>query len=85
MTGLARATICGLFASSALFGCAHSRVDASWGESIGHTLQAQTTSGLPGPSGLDAPTAERVASRYFRGQEGQQTRQAASVVIGTSN
>jgi hypothetical protein len=32
--------------------------------------------------GLDAPTSERVAERYYRGQEDQTTRQAATIVIG---
>lgn len=85
MTSSTCALICGLIASSAMTACSHSRVDASWGESSGHTLRAQVDSQLPGPRGLDAPTAERVTARYYRGQEGQQTRQAQTIVIGTSN
>lgn len=74
--------LCGAVTALALSGCAHSRVDASWGEGIGYTLTAQIGSpAMHGPTGLDAPTAERVADRYYRGQETQRTREAPKIMI----
>lgn len=71
-------------AALAALGCASSRVDANWGEGLGHTWSVQID---PNNSseivGLDAPTAERVADRYYKGQETQQTRQPPTVLIGT--
>ena len=68
-------------------GCMHSGVDAAWGTAVPHVTAAQTSSPLGvDPSeptfGLDAPTSERVADRYYRGQEAQTTRQATTILIG---
>jgi hypothetical protein len=68
-------------------GCVHSGVDAAWGTALPHVTAAQTASPLGiDPSepkfGLDAPTSERVADRYYRGQEAQTTRQATTILIG---
>jgi outer membrane murein-binding lipoprotein Lpp len=71
-------------AALVLAGCASSRVDANWGEGLGHTWSAQID---PNNSseivGLDAQTAELVADRYYKGQQTQQTRQPPIVVMGT--
>ena len=63
---------CASIPIAALLACStsHSRVEANWGESIGHTMGAQTaTNGNDGPRGLDAATAERVAEKYYGGAE----------------
>jgi type IV pilus biogenesis protein CpaD/CtpE len=62
-------------------------VDENWGDAVEHNVQAQVAdpespASLEGPEGIDASTAERVAERYYRGQETQQTRRARAVVIG---
>jgi hypothetical protein len=71
----------------ALVGCASSSVDASWGVAVAHLAAKQTAAplGVEGEEpvqGIDAPTAQRVAERYYRGQEAQTTRQAATILIG---
>ena len=68
-------------------GCAGSNVDKYWGMAVGDMTALQTAdpTGVPDGSevsGLDAPTSERVAKRYYEGQESQTTRQAATIVIG---
>jgi hypothetical protein len=62
-------------------------VDLHWGEAYEGDTQAQIEhpegwASLDGPEGIDASTAERVAKRYYKGQETQQTRRARAVVIG---
>jgi len=62
-------------------------VDLSWGESYEGNTRAQIEhpegpASLEGPQGIDALTGERVAKRYYKGQETQQTRRARAVVIG---
>lgn len=67
-----------------------SAVDENWGIALEQDLQSQTANpesptSVDGPEGIDASTAERVAKRYYRGQETQQTRRARAVVIGGAN
>ena len=62
-------------------------VDESWGIALEENLQSQTAhpegpASETGPEGIDASTAERVAERYYKGQESQKTRRARTVVIG---
>jgi hypothetical protein len=64
-----------------------SAIDESWGIALEENLQSQMAhpegpASEDGPEGIDAATAERVAKRYFKGQETQQTRRARAVVIG---
>jgi hypothetical protein len=74
-------------------GCTHwlfgneSAVHESWGIALEESTQAQiahpeSPASEAGPEGIDASTAERVAKRYYKGQETQQTRRARAVVIG---
>lgn len=69
-----------------LSGCLHSPVERQWGEAYEALLAVQTMNpGAPRdtvPMGLDAATAERVADRYYEGQELQETRRARGIVIG---
>jgi len=63
-----------------------SAVDESWGIALEENLQSQMAhpegpASEAGPEGIDASTAERVAERYYKGQETQQTRRARTVVI----
>ena len=83
-----------LAAALALAGCAitdpyadDSRVNDAWGRAHAAQVGEQTADptaphSQDGPMGLDAPTSERVAERYYEGQESQQTRRARSVTIG---
>lgn len=78
----------------ALSGCAftdpysdRSPLNDAWGRS--HRAQIGEQVADPdaphsdqGPEGLDASTGERVAKRYYRGQDSQRTRKAETVVIG---
>jgi hypothetical protein len=62
-------------------------VELSWGEAYEQDTEAQIAhpeapASLEGPDGIDASTADRVAKRYYKGQERQQTRRARAVVIG---
>jgi hypothetical protein len=62
-------------------------VESRWGEAYDQDTQAQIAhpegpASLEGPEGIDASTAERVAKRYYKGQEAQGTRRARAVVIG---
>ena len=64
-----------------------SAVGENWGIAVEHNVQSQIAdpeapASLDGPEGIDASTAERVAKRYYKGQEAQQTRRAPAVVIG---
>jgi len=64
-----------------------SAVDESWGITYERNVQSQiahpeSPASVDGPEGIDASTAERVAKRYYKGQETQQTRRAPTVVIG---
>jgi hypothetical protein len=64
-----------------------SAVDESWGVAYERQLESQiahpeSPASLDGPEGIDASTAERVAKRYYKGQETQQTRRAPTVTIG---
>jgi len=64
-----------------------SKVSENWGIALDQTVQSQVAdpeapASLDGPEGIDASTAERVADRYYKGQEKQQTRRAHSVMIG---
>ena len=65
-------------------GCLRSRVDENWGKSYEAQLASQTahpeapTTTEPVES-LDPETAERVADRYYEGQEKQRQRQAPTV------
>jgi hypothetical protein len=83
-----------LVAALALAGCAildpfadNSRVNDAWGRTHAAQIGEQTADPTAphsqnGPMGLDAPTSERVAERYYQGQESQTTRKARSVTIG---
>ena len=88
-------TLVSLAAAFGLTACAHSttpyadgsQVNRAWGSATDVTRVDQTANpDAPttdaGPEGLDASTGERVADRYYRGQESQQTRRARAVVIG---
>jgi hypothetical protein len=64
----------------------NSRVDAAWGNAREVTRADQLANPEApmtdaGPEGMDASTGERVADRYYRGQEAQQTRRARTVSI----
>jgi hypothetical protein len=64
-----------------------SAVAENWGIALDQTVQSQTAdpeapASPNGPEGIDASTAERVADRYYKGQETQQTRRSTSVLIG---
>jgi type IV pilus biogenesis protein CpaD/CtpE len=64
-----------------------SAVDENWGIAHDQSIQSQiahpeSPASPDGPEGIDASTAERVAKRYYKGQETQQTRRARTVVIG---
>ena len=64
-----------------------SAVDENWGITYEQNTQSQIAhpegpASVEGPEGIDASTAERVAKRYYKGQETQQTRRARTVVIG---
>ena len=64
-----------------------SAVAENWGIALDQTVQSQVAdpeapASLDGPEGIDASTAERVADRYYKGQEQQQTRRSRSVLIG---
>jgi hypothetical protein len=68
-------------------GCLQSRLDESWGSSYEAQIGWQTADPDAPVSnepleGLDPETAERVAERYYEGQEQQRQRQAPSVLIG---
>lgn len=83
-------------AGLALAGCAishpyaeNSRVNDAWGRAHAAQVGEQTADptaphSQDGPEGLDASTGERVAKRYYRGQDSQQTRKARAVFIGES-
>jgi hypothetical protein len=67
-------------------GCTASNVDKYWGMAVTDMTALQTAdpTGVPEGSaveGLDAPTSERVAKRYYEGQEQQETRQAPTILI----
>jgi len=64
-----------------------SRLNEGWGRAhraqIGEqTADPQAPHSENGAEGLDASTAERVAKRYYRGQDSQKTRKAQAVIIG---
>lgn len=78
-----------LLAAGLTGGCLHSRVEPRWGEAYRAAMAGQTAdpaapASAEGPEGIDAGTAERVADRYYEGQEIQETRRARGVVIGPS-
>jgi len=63
-----------------------SHINDGWGAA--HEMTAADQMANPeapvtdaGPEGLDASTGERVAERYYKGQDTQQTRKARSIVI----
>ena len=63
-----------------------SHLDDGWGSGVEMTNAAQLANPEApvtdeGPEGLDASTGERVAERYYKGQDTQQTRKARSIVI----
>jgi hypothetical protein len=62
-------------------------VDMRWGDAyerdtLDQIEHPEAPASVEGPEGIDASTAERVATRYYKGQETQQTRRARAVVIG---
>ncbi len=81
-------------AATALSGCAitdpwheDSRLNQSWGRAyqaqIGEQIEdPDAPHSDKSPEGLDSQTSERVAERYYRGQDSQRTRRAEAVVIG---
>ena len=87
-------TLVSIAATLGLTGCVHntpfdadSAVNRAWGSATDVTRIDQVanpcapTTAL-GPEGMDASTGERVADRYYKGQEAQQSRRARAVVIG---
>ena len=66
---------------------ANSPINESWGRAhaaqIGEQVADPSAPHNEVPAeGLDAQTAERVAKRYYRGQDSQKTRKAQAVIIG---
>jgi hypothetical protein len=71
-------------------GCLHSKVDEHWGESYeAHVVWQLANPDAPEsnepPVGLDPETGQRVAERYYKGQEQQRQRQAPTVLIGAED
>ena len=71
------------FASS----CVHSNLDESWGRShdaqlVWQTADPEAPATREPTEGLDPETAQRVAKRYYEGQEKQVQRETQSVLIG---
>lgn len=67
--------------------CMHSRVDENWGRSFEAQLAWQTVDPDAPETrepveGMDAETAQRVAERYYEGQEQQQQRMVPLTLIG---
>jgi hypothetical protein len=67
-------------------GCLHSRVEENWGESydahlVWQTANPEAPETNEPPLGLDPETGQRVAERYYEGQEQQRQRQAPMVLI----
>jgi hypothetical protein len=85
---MTRITCAGLLVMLLAFasGCLHSRVEENWGESYGAHVVWQTANpeapATREPTlGLDPETGQRVAERYYQGQEQQRQRQAPMVLI----
>lgn len=73
---------CALVAS----GCLYSRVDDEWGQALEETEALQVAnpagSGSPeGPQGVDPVTGEKIADRYYKGQEAQPTRSGPAMIL----
>jgi len=68
-------------------GCLHSRIDENWGKSheahvVWQTANPDAPETREPIESLDPETANRVADRYYEGQEQQQQRVAPTGVIG---
>ena len=64
----------------------HSHIEKGWGDAAEMTAASQIANPEApltdeSPEGLDASTGERVAERYYKGQDTQQTRVARPIVI----
>ena len=90
-------TIASIAALFGLAACTHhtgpyhaaSPVDGAWGDAHRSAQRNQLDNPdapvtTVGPQGMDASTGERVADRYYKGQESQQTRRAQAVVISNN-
>jgi hypothetical protein len=83
---LIAASLCATACTHPVFGL-YSAVEGTWGDAYESQVEAQIAhpdgpASVDAPEGIDASTAERVAKRYYKGQETQQTRRTPSVVIG---
>jgi len=68
-------------------GCLHSRVEENWGKSYeAHVVWQTANPNAPETreplESLDPETGQRVADRYYKGQEQQRQREAPTVVLG---
>ena len=86
---MTRITRAGLLVILVAFGkgCLHSRVDENWGESYeAHVVWQTANPDAPATheplESLDPETGQRVADRYYKGQEQQRQREAPSVQLG---
>ncbi len=75
-----------LVASLALGGCLYSNVDENWGKSyeaqqVWQTADQSAPENYEAPEGLDPETSQRVAERYYEGQEEQGQRVLPNIVI----
>lgn len=71
-------------------GCLHSNVDDNWASAYNEQIAVQTAnpdapSNTEPLQGLDSATGERVAERYYEGQEQQQHRIAPDIIPVTGN
>lgn len=68
-------------------GCLHSTMDENWGKSheaqvVWQTADQSAPATHEPTEGMDPETAQRVAERYYEGQEEQQQRRLPSVILG---
>jgi hypothetical protein len=67
-------------------GCLHSNIEENWGKShdaqvVWQTADQSAPVDREPREGMDPETAQRVAERYYEGQEKQEQRKLPSVVI----